>query len=302
MPKSIWKCTPEVTVAPVTFDERKKLCNDIKKLPEKYLLTVVKIIQQTEKTQCDREADQVELDFENMQDSTVRALQRYVKSVFPGGKSSGKGATIRSSERPSVKSRTRSTRRISKRHQASTSVAGTPNCAANHETRGTFSSDVDIRALTLEERTQIFRQFTQLSGEHQGRFIQIIRQHEHLNCDNMSDEIEVGFGTLQDSTLRALECCIRSLLQTTNESGKSFGDSTRKKMGKLVIRRQRIKSGLLVKSFWNQLILRNVLSLSSIFSDSSNRLSSSSISSSSESSSESSNSESSNFTPKSEDR
>ena len=65
----------EAKTTPMTYDEKRQLSLDIKKLPVKKLGRVVQIIQSREAAFV-----KIELDFETIKPSTLRALERFVAS------------------------------------------------------------------------------------------------------------------------------------------------------------------------------------------------------------------------------
>lgn len=72
----------ESNVRPMTYDEKRQLSLDINKLPGEKLGRVVQIIQQREPSHRDCNPDEIEIDFETLQHSTLRELERYVTSVL----------------------------------------------------------------------------------------------------------------------------------------------------------------------------------------------------------------------------
>lgn len=90
---------------PMTYDEKRQLSLDINKLPGEKLGRVVQIIQQREPSHRDCNPDEIEIDFETLQSSTLRELERYVKSVLQKAKSTRKYAKKASSGAQSTKSR-----------------------------------------------------------------------------------------------------------------------------------------------------------------------------------------------------
>ncbi|XP_056259309.1 bromodomain-containing protein 3-like isoform X2 [Seriola aureovittata] len=67
---------------PMTYDEKQQLSLDINRLPGMKLGRVVHIIQTREPSMCDTNPDEIEIDFEVLKPSTLRALQQYVKSCL----------------------------------------------------------------------------------------------------------------------------------------------------------------------------------------------------------------------------
>ncbi|XP_035523762.1 bromodomain-containing protein 3a isoform X2 [Morone saxatilis] len=67
---------------PMTYDEKHQLSLDINRLPGIKLGRVVQIIQTLEPTMCDANPDEIEIDFEILKPSTLRELEKYVKSCL----------------------------------------------------------------------------------------------------------------------------------------------------------------------------------------------------------------------------
>ncbi|KAA3676064.1 uncharacterized protein DEA37_0003543 [Paragonimus westermani] len=76
----------EANVRPMTYDEKRQLSLDINKLPGEKLGRVVQIIQQREPSHRDCNPDEIEIDFETLQHTTLRELEKYVKSVLQKAK------------------------------------------------------------------------------------------------------------------------------------------------------------------------------------------------------------------------
>merc|ERR1712165_575001 len=70
----------ETKVVPMTYDEKRQLSLDINKLPGDKLGKVVQIIQQREPALRDSNPDEIEIDFETLKPSTLRALEHFVAS------------------------------------------------------------------------------------------------------------------------------------------------------------------------------------------------------------------------------
>ena len=70
----------ESKVVPMTYDEKRQLSLDINKLPGDKLGRVVQIIQQREPALRDSNPDEIEIDFETLKPSTLRALEHFVAS------------------------------------------------------------------------------------------------------------------------------------------------------------------------------------------------------------------------------
>ncbi|KAL5108434.1 Bromodomain testis-specific protein [Taenia crassiceps] len=95
----------DANARPMTYDEKRQLSLDINKLPGEKLGRVVQIIQQREPSHRDCNPDEIEIDFETLQSSTLRELERYVKSVLQKAKSTRKYAKKANSGAQSAKSR-----------------------------------------------------------------------------------------------------------------------------------------------------------------------------------------------------
>lgn len=76
----------DANARPMTYDEKRQLSLDINKLPGEKLGRVVQIIQQREPSHRDCNPDEIEIDFETLQHSTLRELERYVKAVLQKAK------------------------------------------------------------------------------------------------------------------------------------------------------------------------------------------------------------------------
>ncbi|KAM7012585.1 bromodomain testis-specific protein isoform 2-T2 [Tautogolabrus adspersus] len=72
------KCENEVSSKPVTYQEMKQLKQDIDKLPGDKLGKLVKIIHARESCLRDSTLEEIEVDFELLKPSTLRALQKFV--------------------------------------------------------------------------------------------------------------------------------------------------------------------------------------------------------------------------------
>merc|ERR1712029_305399 len=78
---------------PMTYDEKRQLSLDINKLPGDKLGRVVQIIQQREPALRDSNPDEIEIDFETLKPSTLRALEHL--SPLRCGKSQEKSDRMR---------------------------------------------------------------------------------------------------------------------------------------------------------------------------------------------------------------
>jgi len=72
----------ESKVLPMTYDEKRQLSLDINKLPGDKLGKVVQIIQQREPALRDSNPDEIEIDFETLKPSTLRALEHFVATCL----------------------------------------------------------------------------------------------------------------------------------------------------------------------------------------------------------------------------
>ena len=64
----------------MSYDEKRQLSLDINKLPGEKLGRVVQIIQSREPSLRDSNPDEIEIDFETLKPSTLRALEHFVSS------------------------------------------------------------------------------------------------------------------------------------------------------------------------------------------------------------------------------
>ncbi|XP_036372555.1 bromodomain testis-specific protein isoform X2 [Megalops cyprinoides] len=72
----------EEPLVPMTYEEKRQLSLDINKLPGDKLGKVVNIIQSREPTLRDTNPEEIEIDFETLKLSTLRALERYVMTCL----------------------------------------------------------------------------------------------------------------------------------------------------------------------------------------------------------------------------
>ncbi|XP_067868114.1 bromodomain-containing protein 3-like isoform X2 [Heterodontus francisci] len=72
----------EEEAQPMSYDEKRQLSLDINKLPGEKLGRVVHIIQSREPSLRDSNPDEIEIDFETLKPTTLRELERYVKSCL----------------------------------------------------------------------------------------------------------------------------------------------------------------------------------------------------------------------------
>jgi hypothetical protein len=85
----------DTKTTPMTYDEKRQLSLDINKLPGDKLGRVVQIIQSREAALRDSNPDEIEIDFETLKPSTLRALEKFVASSLrkkPRKKKSTEGA------------------------------------------------------------------------------------------------------------------------------------------------------------------------------------------------------------------
>ncbi|KAI4828391.1 hypothetical protein KUCAC02_022487 [Chaenocephalus aceratus] len=75
-------CEDEVPSIPVTYQEKRQLKSDVDKLPGDKLGKLVKIIHARENCLQDSSLDEIEVDFEMLKPSTLRALQRFVAACL----------------------------------------------------------------------------------------------------------------------------------------------------------------------------------------------------------------------------
>ncbi len=76
------KCEDEVPSVPVTYQEKKQLKLDIDKLPGDKLGKLVNIIHARESCLRDSTLEEIEVDFEMLKPSTLRALQSFVAACL----------------------------------------------------------------------------------------------------------------------------------------------------------------------------------------------------------------------------
>lgn len=67
---------------PMTYEEKHQLSLDINRLPGMKLARVVEILQASEPTMCTNNLDEIEIDFELLKPSTLRKLERYVRTCL----------------------------------------------------------------------------------------------------------------------------------------------------------------------------------------------------------------------------
>jgi hypothetical protein len=72
----------QLSVKPMTYDEKRQLSLDINKLPGERLGKVVQIIQSREPSLRNLNPDEIVIDFETLKTSTLRELELYASSVL----------------------------------------------------------------------------------------------------------------------------------------------------------------------------------------------------------------------------
>ncbi|XP_041049246.1 bromodomain-containing protein 3-like isoform X2 [Carcharodon carcharias] len=78
----VYDSEEEEAAQPMSYDEKRQLSLDINKLPGEKLGRVVHIIQSREPSLRDSNPDEIEIDFETLKPTTLRELERYVKSCL----------------------------------------------------------------------------------------------------------------------------------------------------------------------------------------------------------------------------
>ncbi|OCT67056.1 hypothetical protein XELAEV_18038338mg [Xenopus laevis] len=81
-PSAAYDSEEEEEGIPMTYDEKRQLSLDINRLPGEKLGRVVHIIQSREPSLRDSNPDEIEIDFETLKPTTLRELERYVKSCL----------------------------------------------------------------------------------------------------------------------------------------------------------------------------------------------------------------------------
>ncbi|KAM3911375.1 bromodomain-containing protein 3 isoform 3-T4 [Leptodactylus fuscus] len=81
-PSASYDSDEEEEGLPMTYDEKRQLSLDINRLPGEKLGRVVHIIQSREPSLRDSNPDEIEIDFETLKPTTLRELERYVKSCL----------------------------------------------------------------------------------------------------------------------------------------------------------------------------------------------------------------------------
>ncbi|KAM4020244.1 bromodomain-containing protein 3 isoform 2-T2 [Anomaloglossus baeobatrachus] len=101
-PSANYESEEEEEGLPMTYDEKRQLSLDINRLPGEKLGRVVHIIQSREPSLRDSNPDEIEIDFETLKPTTLRELERYVKSCLQKKQrkpfSSGKKQGVKSKE------------------------------------------------------------------------------------------------------------------------------------------------------------------------------------------------------------
>ncbi|XP_066111837.1 bromodomain-containing protein 3 isoform X2 [Saccopteryx bilineata] len=81
-PSASYDSEEEEEGLPMSYDEKRQLSLDINRLPGEKLGRVVHIIQSREPSLRDSNPDEIEIDFETLKPTTLRELERYVKSCL----------------------------------------------------------------------------------------------------------------------------------------------------------------------------------------------------------------------------
>ncbi|XP_075435048.1 bromodomain-containing protein 3 isoform X3 [Ascaphus truei] len=101
-PTATYDSEEEEEGLPMTYDEKRQLSLDINRLPGEKLGRVVHIIQSREPSLRDSNPDEIEIDFETLKPTTLRELERYVKSCLQKKQrkpfSTGKKQAVKSKE------------------------------------------------------------------------------------------------------------------------------------------------------------------------------------------------------------
>ncbi|XP_072244856.1 bromodomain testis-specific protein [Leuresthes tenuis] len=92
------KCQNELPSVPMTYEEKKQLKLDINKLSGDKLGELVSIIQNRESCLRNSAPEEVEVDFEILKTSTLRALQRFVATCLKKCNKSGNGKKVKPKE------------------------------------------------------------------------------------------------------------------------------------------------------------------------------------------------------------
>ncbi len=67
---------------PMTFEEKRQLSLNINKMPANHLNMIVHIVRINEPPLKDSPADEIEIEFDSLKASTLRALEKYVNNVL----------------------------------------------------------------------------------------------------------------------------------------------------------------------------------------------------------------------------
>ncbi|MGH0149368.1 UNVERIFIED_CONTAM: hypothetical protein FKN15_015095 [Acipenser sinensis] len=228
-PAAGYESEEEEDSLPMTYDEKRQLSLDINRLPGEKLGRVVHIIQSREPSLRDSNPDEIEIDFETLKPSTLRELERYVKSCLqkkqrkplPG---TGKKQSAKSKEELAQEKKKELEKRLQdvsgqlnnnkKSPKKGTCVAGQLKKGAKPPAAGYESEEEeDSLPMTYDEKRQLSLDINRLPGEKLGRVVHIIQSREPSLRDSNPDEIEIDFETLKPSTLRELERYVKSCLQ-----------------------------------------------------------------------------------------
>jgi bromodomain-containing protein 4 len=76
----VWIDSEQESIEPMSYDEKRRLCLNISKLPRDKLITATRIVMTREHPFGDSNQDNIEIDFETLTPSTLKALESYVAS------------------------------------------------------------------------------------------------------------------------------------------------------------------------------------------------------------------------------
>ena len=164
----------------ITWEERRQLSLDIHNLPSEKLNDVIEIIQSHEATDAD--VDELEIDFEKLKPSTLRALQRLVAPFQRKRPQNKKKKYVEGAAAQNMK------QKILKPKMAETNSKEDSN-------------------ITWEERWQLSQDINNVPRDKMKGVIEILESHEAaFPTDPAENEVvEVDFVTLKPSTVRALQ-------------------------------------------------------------------------------------------------
>merc|ERR1719397_1669705 len=98
--KAVVESDDELKTTPMTYDEKRQLSLDINKLPGDKLGKVVQIIQHREPSLRDSNPDEIEIDFETLKPSTLRALEAFVTQSLRKKPKKKRGEGKKDSKKP----------------------------------------------------------------------------------------------------------------------------------------------------------------------------------------------------------